>query len=80
MDQPLTKVLTRSSNARLIKIDNTNGIIQYDYGALIDQYGEENGKSLMIEFCSQMTITVLVEGERPSGEKQWTKTTVFKCN
>ena len=75
----LTKALTRSSNARLIKIDVNRAIVLYEYGALTDTEGEFKAQELVHEFCSSKSIDFILEGTRQSGEKQWTKTTVFQC-
>jgi hypothetical protein len=68
-----------STNVRLDPICEVRAILKYDRGEGIETDGQKKAEEAIHKFCHEQKHKVLVDGERLSGEKKWTKIIVFEC-
>ncbi len=67
------------SHVVLDPINETRAILKYDRGEHIEGDGQKRAEEEIKKFCNARKHKVLVEGERLSGEKKWTRIIVFEC-
>ncbi|MGV7225191.1 MAG: hypothetical protein ACQ9MH_27205 [Nitrospinales bacterium] len=75
----MTKALTSSAKLRLEPIDRNKAIVKYDYGALIEENGNQLAEEAMNQYFDSKEYEIITSGERISGEKRFTRTIVFEC-
>jgi hypothetical protein len=67
-----------SSNISLDPINESRAILKLEREELVEAAGVEADK-VMDKFCNAKKHKILVEGNRLSGEKKWTRIIVFEC-
>ena len=68
-----------SADVRLDPITDARAILKYDRGEGIQADGQKKSEEAMTGFCNARKYKILVDGERISGEKKWTRIIVFEC-
>lgn len=68
-----------SANVRIDPITETRAILKYERGDRIATDGPQKSVEAIAGFCKGKKHKVMVEGERPSGDRKWTKILVFEC-
>jgi hypothetical protein len=60
-------------------INDTRAILKYDRGDRIEGDGQKRAEEEIKKFCKARKHKILVDGERLSGDKKWTRIIVFEC-
>ena len=67
------------ANVRIDPICDVRAILKYDRGDGIETDGQKKAEAAIDQFCARKKHKVLVDGERKSGEKKFTRIIVFEC-
>ena len=77
--KPPVAVPLAPADVRLDPISDNRAILKYDRGEGVEAEGQAKAEEAMSHFCNARKYKIMVEGERQSGEKKWTRIIVFEC-